>query len=59
MAEEFKIGDVVLTHLEDVGTIVQRDEPPYDWVVEINYGGRSHFEQYRNSELTFMGRKDA
>jgi hypothetical protein len=60
MENEFNIGDVVKTHLDDIGVIVQRDESPYDWVVEINYTGKSHFEQYRNSELTLIEReKDA
>lgn len=55
--DSFQIGDIVQTHLEDVGEIVQRDEPPYDWVVDINYTGKSHFEQYRSNELTLLERK--
>lgn len=50
----FKVGDVVRTHLEDMGKIVSKAYTnPNDWNVEFeDIRGNKYREHYRISELT-------
>lgn len=57
MELKFRIGDIVMTHLEDIGEISHKnDDEDLVWIVKIQYDSRAHYEEYRESELTLICR---